>query len=195
MDGAPHSVTLQLQYAVTELLIIQLPQRGGGMFRFPQPALSTQLGHMEQALGIRLFERNRRRVIVTGAGREIIERARLILRAMGDLEALASRSTDPLSGALRIGVIPTISPYLLPRLTPALREAYPQLKISWVEDKTGVLVRSLETGALDAVLLAIEVDIGDVERAIIAEDRFVLVGATWSCTGSKQGTSRHFRTL
>ena len=175
MNVAPHHVTLrQLQYAVAVADSLSFRKAAEGCF-VSQPALSMQLAHMEQALGIRLFERDRRGVIITGAGREIIERARLILREMGDLEALARRSTDPLSGTLHIGVIPTISPYLLPRLTPALREAHPRLKISWVEDKTRVLVRSLETGALDAVLLAIEADIGDVEREIIAEDPFVLV--------------------
>ena len=164
----------QLQYSVAVADFLSFRKAAEACF-VSQPALSAQLAHMEQALGIRLFERDRRRVIITGAGREIIERARLILREMSDLEALAQRSTDPLSGTLRIGVIPTISPYLLPRLTPALRAAYPRLMVSWVEDKTGVLVRGLETGALEAILLAIEADIGEVEREIIAVDPFVLV--------------------
>ncbi|SFN04359.1 LysR substrate-binding domain-containing protein [Dokdonella immobilis] len=175
MNVPQHHVTLRkLQYAVAVADSLSFRKAAEACF-VSQPALSTQLAQMEQALGIRLFERDQRRVIITGAGREFIERARHILREMGDLEELARRSTDPLSGSLRIGVIPTISPYLLPRLTPALREAYPRLKFSWVEDKTRLLVRSLETGALDAVLLAIEANIGDVEREIIAEDPFVLV--------------------
>jgi hypothetical protein len=80
-----------------------------------------------------------------------------------------------LSGTLRIGVIPTISPYLLPCVTPALREAYPRLTLIWLEDKTHTLVRGLRAGTLDAALLALEAEIGDVEREVIAKDPFVLV--------------------
>ncbi len=97
------------------------------------------------------------------------------LRETGDLVELARRSADPLSGTVRIGVIPTISPYLLPRLTALLREAYPRLTVFWVEDKTGVLVRSLEGGSLDAALLALEANIGDVDREVIGSDPFVPV--------------------
>jgi LysR family hydrogen peroxide-inducible transcriptional activator len=75
---------------------------------------------------------------------------------------------------LRIGVIPTISPYLLPRLTTAVRSAFPRLTLFWVEDRTEVLVRSLDAGTLDAVLLALEADVGDVEREVIGRDPFVL---------------------
>jgi LysR family hydrogen peroxide-inducible transcriptional activator len=123
---------------------------------------------------VRLFERDRRRVLVKTAGREIIERARRILRETADLMDLAHRSGDPLSGRLRIGVIPTISPYLLPRLTAALHEAYSSLTVLWVEDKTEVLLRSLEGGTLEAALLALEADIGDVEHEVIGPDPFVL---------------------
>ncbi len=140
---------------------------------------------MEQALGVRLFERDRRRVLVTAAGRELIERARLILRETDDLENLAYRSRDPLSGTLRIGVIPTISSYLLPRLTAALRETYPRLTVLWVEDKTQILVRSIEGGMLDAALLALEANIGDVERGIIGPDPFVLATPVGHPLGAK----------
>ncbi len=154
MTYGPHPVTLrQLQYvvAVAESLSFR---KAAERCHVAQPSLSAQLAQMEEALGVRLFERDRRRVLVTAAGRELIERARLILRETDDLVELARRSHDPLSGTLRIGVIPTISSYLLPRVTAALREAYPRLTTLWVEDKTEVLVRSLEGGALDAGLLA-----------------------------------------
>jgi LysR family hydrogen peroxide-inducible transcriptional activator len=126
---------------------------------------------------VRLFERDkhRRRILITVPGRAFIERARLVLREADDLVRLVLRCSDPLAGTLRIGVIPTISPYLLPRLTPALRGDYPNLRIAWVEDRTHVLVRSLEAGELDAALLALETAIGDVEREVIAEDAFCLV--------------------
>ncbi len=163
----------QLQYAIAVADSLSF-RRAAERCHVSQPSLSAQLAQMEAALGVRLFERDRRRVLVTAAGRELIERARLILRETDDLVELARRSGDPLSGTLRIGVIPTISPYLLPRLTPALHVAFPRLTALWAEDKTEVLVRKLEAGTLDAALLALEADIGDVEHEIVGPDSFVL---------------------
>jgi len=91
-----------------------------------------------------------------------------------DLVTQARQEGDPLFGTLRVGVIPTVSPYLLPRAAPALRREYPRLAVVWVEEKTPVLARSLEEGSLDAALLALEAEVGDVEHAVIARDPFVL---------------------
>jgi LysR family hydrogen peroxide-inducible transcriptional activator len=177
MSSRPYPCTLrQLQYAVALAEALSF-RKAAERCRVSQPSLSQQVAQLEAALGVRLFERDKhiRQVLVTAPGREFIERARLVLRETNDLVQLALRSSDPLSGTLHIGVIPTVSPYLLPRLTPALRGTYPRLRVSWVEEKTTVLVRKLETGALDAALLALQADIGDVERDVIAEDPFVLV--------------------
>jgi LysR family transcriptional regulator, hydrogen peroxide-inducible genes activator len=87
----------------------------------------------------------------------------------------ATRAGDPLAGTLRIGVLPTISPYLLPVVAPRLRARFERLTIAWVEDKTDTLLRSLDAGSLDAALVALEADVGEVEREVIAEDPFVLV--------------------
>src|SRR5689334_684571 len=123
MNLGPHPFTLrQLQYAVAVAESLSF-RKAAERCHVSQPSLSAQLAQMEEALGVRLFERDRRRVLVTAAGREILERGRLILRETADLVELARRCGDPFSGALRIGVIPTISSYLLPRLTAALREA------------------------------------------------------------------------
>jgi LysR family hydrogen peroxide-inducible transcriptional activator len=174
MQLGPQPFTLrQLQYAVAVAESLSFRQAAEHC-HVSQPALSAQLAQMEAALGVPLFERDRRRVLMTAAGREIIERARLILREADDLVEVASCNADPLSGTLRIGVIPTISPYLLPRLGIGLREAYPHLTTLWVEDKSGILVEGLERGTLDAALLALEADIGDVERETIGSDSFVL---------------------
>jgi len=170
-----HRFTLrQLQYAVAVAESLSF-RKAAECCHVSQPSLSGQLAQLEEALGVRLFERDKRRVLVTAVGRELVERARVILRDTDDLVALARRSDDPLSGTLRIGVIPTISPYLLPLLTPALREAYPRLSPCWLEDKTRGLLQRLAAGTLDAALLALEADIGNVEREIIAQDPFVLV--------------------
>lgn len=188
MQRGPYPFTLrQLQYAVAVAEFLSF-QDAARRCRVSQPALSAQIAQMEEALGVPLFERDRRRVLVTAAGRELIERARVILRETDDFVGLARCSADPLSGTLRIGVIPTISPYLLPTLTAVLREAYPHLITLWVEDKSGILIRGLERGTLDAALLALEADIGDVEHEVIGSDEFVLatpqghpLGATESC--------------
>jgi LysR family hydrogen peroxide-inducible transcriptional activator len=126
-------------------------------------------------LAITIFERDPHRVALTGVGRDLVERARAVLHAADALAETARRCIDPFSGTLRIGVIPTISPYWLPELTPALQKAYPHLTVIWLEDKTHILVHALQSGAIDAALLALEAEIGDVEREVIAKDPFVLV--------------------
>ncbi|HXK24085.1 MAG TPA: LysR substrate-binding domain-containing protein [Myxococcota bacterium] len=171
---APHPFTLrQLQYVVAVAESMSF-RKAAEACHVSQPSLSAQLAQLEEALGVRLFERDRRRVLVTTAGHELVERARSVLREANDLVAAARLAGDPLAGSFRIGVIPTISPYLLPSATRALRRAYPQLTTVWVEDKTETLVRSLEAGTLDAALLALEAEIGDVEHEVVADDPFLL---------------------
>jgi LysR family hydrogen peroxide-inducible transcriptional activator len=174
MTLAPPPFSLrQLQYvvAVAESLSFR---KAAERCHVSQPSLSAQLAQLEEALAVRLFERDQRRVLVTPPGAELVERARVILRDVDDLVELARRAGDPLAGTLHLGVIPTISPYLLPGITSAFRAAYPQLTVMWVEDKTDTLLRSLHVGTLDAVLLALEAEIGDVEREVIGHDPFVL---------------------
>jgi len=170
-----HPFTLrQLQYAVAVAETLSF-RRAAERCHVSQPALSAQLAQMEAALGARLFERDRRRVLPTGAGRAVLERARAVLREADDLVEVARLAADPLAGTLRVGVIPTVSPYLLPRLTPRLRAEHPKLTVLWSEDRTGALVAALHAGDLDAALLALEADLGEVEHAVVGIDRFVLV--------------------
>jgi LysR family hydrogen peroxide-inducible transcriptional activator len=139
-----------------------------------QPSLSAQLAELEAALGVQLFERDRRRVLLTSAGRELVARASRILLEVTDFAEAAQRAGDPLAGTLRIGVIPTVSPYLLPSVTPLLRAELERLTVAWLEYKTAALVQSLDNGAIDAAILALESEIGEVDREIIAEDPFIL---------------------
>jgi LysR family hydrogen peroxide-inducible transcriptional activator len=177
MNLSPHALTLrQLQYAVA-VADFRSFRRAAERCHVSQPALSAQLAQLEATLGVQLFERDRRRVLLTGAGADLVERARRILVATDDLLEAARRAGDPLSGTLRVGVIPTISPYLLPALAPALRRAHPRLTVRWVEDKTPVLADALAHGRIDAALLALEADLGDVAHAVIAKDPFVLATA------------------
>jgi LysR family hydrogen peroxide-inducible transcriptional activator len=175
MNLAPHPFTLrQLQYAVAVADALSF-RRAAERCHVSQPSLSAQLAQLEDALGVRLFERDRRRVLLTSAGKPLVDRMRRVLIEADDLVEAGKRAGDPLAGTLRLGVIPTISPYLLPSLTPRLRAEFPRLAVVWVEDRTPDLVRSLEAGTLDAALLALEADIGDVEHEVIATDPFVLV--------------------
>ena len=149
-----------------------------------QPSLSAQLAELESALGVRVFERDRRRVLLTDAGRDLVDRARRILADVDNLREAARRVGDPLSGSMSIGIIPTISPYLLPSIAPSLRREYPRLKIVWIEEKTLTLMAALNQGNLNAVLLALESDIGKLEHAVIAKDPFVLATSRDNPLGS-----------
>ncbi len=142
-----------------------------------QPSLSAQVAQVEDALGVRVFERNRRQVRVSAAGLPIVAQARAVLVAAGDLTELGRQLADPFTGTLRIGVIPTISPYLLPEVAPALARAYPRLTIVWREDHTASLVRQIGAGALDAAIVALEADLGTLEHAELLRDPFLLAAA------------------
>ena len=179
MKLAPHPFTLrQLQYVVAVADQLSF-RRAAEQCHVSQPSLSAQLGQLEELLGVRLFERDRRRVLVTAVGRDVIERARRLLIEADDLAAAGDSARDPLAGTLRIGVIPTLAPYVLPAIAPAIRARFPRLTVAWREDKTAVLVAALDAGELDAALVALEADVGDVDRETIATDPFVLaVGPT-----------------
>jgi LysR family hydrogen peroxide-inducible transcriptional activator len=174
--GALPITLRQLQYVVAVAEAHNF-RRAAAECLVSQPALSAQVAEAEAALGTRLFERDRRGVLVMPAGAELVERARGILVAVEDLLESARRHADPLAGRLRIGVIPTIGPYLLPELDPALRRAFPRLDLLWIEDKTAALVRMIQAGELDAAVVARESQLGDLEYEVLAEDPFVLATA------------------
>jgi len=175
MSLTPHAASLrQLQYAVA-VADARSFRRAAEQCGVSQPSLSAQLAQLEGALGVRLFERDRRRVLLTAAGEDLIERARRVLVDADDLVDAARRLGDPLAGTLAIGVIPTISPYLLPTAAPAIQRAHPRLTVRWREDKTEILARDLHAGRLDAALLALEADLGGpLQREVIGRDPFVL---------------------
>jgi LysR family hydrogen peroxide-inducible transcriptional activator len=175
MNSRPHPFTLrQLQYAcaVAEHLSFR---HAAEVCHVAQPSLSAQVAELESALGVQLFERDRRRVLVTSRGHVMLERARQLLLAADDLGDAAKRVADPFAGTMRIGVIPTIAPYLVPAATAGIRQQYPKLTIAWVEDKTQTLISHLSSAGIDGAVLALEAELGDVEHAVIASDPFVLV--------------------
>ena len=171
---APLPFTLrQLQYTVA-VADARSFRAAASACHVSQPALSAQLAAMEDALGVRLFERDRRRVVPTSAAEPILARARQLLIEADDLTQVARGLGDPLAGTLRLGVIPTISPYLLPRVVPTLHRSHPRLTILWTEDKTDVLTERIQAGALDGALLALEARLPDLQRSVLGRDPFVL---------------------
>ncbi|MDI1480481.1 LysR substrate-binding domain-containing protein [Polyangium sp. y55x31] len=177
MRLAPHPVTLrQLQYVVA-VADRKSFRKAADDCHVSQPSLSAQIQQAEEALGICLFERDRRTVTLTAAGAEIVARARALLVAADDLVDTARRFGDPFAGTLRLGVIPTIGPYLLPEIAPVLRERYPKLTFVWTEEKTSTLVQMLGQGALDGAIVALEADIGDRPHVVLGKDPFVFAAA------------------
>ncbi len=171
--GALPITLRQLQYACAVADELSFRRAAERCF-VSQPALSAQLAELERMLGVRLFERHSRRVLITAAGETLVAHARGVLLGTDDLLLAARQLVDPLAGMLRLGVIPTIAPYLLPDLDPALRAAWPKLDLQWTEDKTEVLVEAVKAGRLDGALLALEADIGGLAYEPLARDTFVL---------------------
>ena len=139
-----------------------------------QSTLSASIEELEGVLETALVDRSERRVVFTPIGIETVERARKIVKEVEDLVGFTTASREPLSGMLRMGTIPTIGPFLLPRVLPSLREAYSRLRLYLVEDLTERLIQSLHRGELDVVLLALPYDCGAVETVTLFEDPFVV---------------------
>ena len=140
-----------------------------------QSTLSAGLKELETVLDAELVERNNRTVVFTALGLEVAQRARRVLREAEELADIAGKSRAPLSGRLRLGIIPTIAPYLLPRTLPYLRKTYPKLRLYLTEDQTGRLLSLLEDGTIDLVLMALPYHAGEVEVLELFDDGFHLV--------------------
>jgi LysR family hydrogen peroxide-inducible transcriptional activator len=138
-----------------------------------QPALSMQIREFERELGVDLIERRPGDIALTETGLEVAARAEHILASVRDLTDFA-RHRDPLTGSLKLGVIPTLAPYLLPRILPPLQERYPGLALEIRESQTATLVDELKAGRLDAVMLALPAEGGDFEVMPLFDDSFLL---------------------
>jgi LysR family hydrogen peroxide-inducible transcriptional activator len=135
-----------------------------------QPTLSAGVQELEKILGAPVVDRGRAGVILTAAGEEAVARAEVILAQAEDLVQAARGAGQPLSGRFRLGVIPTIAPFLLPRALPALRRRFPKLRLFLREDLTGRLIAALKAGALDAALIALPYDTTGLDCAQVEED-------------------------
>lgn len=130
-----------------------------------QPTLSGQIKKLEEELGVHIFERTNRSVEVTPVGEQILTYARQVLGLENAIQQLAQAHQDPFSGPLRIGVIPTLSPYLMPLILKPLNIKYPQMKLVLSEELTDILMKRLQNHEIDAALVATEVD----------EDEFIVM--------------------
>lgn len=140
-----------------------------------QPTLSSAVAALERTLGIQLVERTTRSVLLTPVGEEIVQRARGVLGAVDDIAQLAVRARAPLSGDIRLGVIPTVAPYLLPQLLPSLRARRPEARLRLREAQTSALLEELRGGSLDLALLALPTDEPGVAELPLYDEDFVLV--------------------
>ena len=152
-----------------------------------QPTLSIQLKKLEQALGVQLFERGQKRVLITASGLSVVEQAKNVLSAIHELERLAKLANDPFSAELRLGLIPSLGPYLLPHILPEIKHQLPKLTLYLYEDKTEALLTQLEQGSLDAIILALPVHHkGLIIQDLFKEPFFLVMPVSHSLHNSKE---------
>ena len=142
-----------------------------------QPALSAQIADMEHSLGVRLVERSRSGALLTRKGEEVLERVRAILEQVEQLSASTRGGASMLDGPVRIGIIPTVAPYLVPKLVPCLRERHPRMELELREAVTDRLILDLQEGKLDAVIAALPIQAEGLENVSLFFDRFYMAVA------------------
>ena len=139
-----------------------------------QPTLSGQIIKLEDQLGVKLIERHRRNIMLTPAGNQLLIKARKVLNAAHDLEVTARTLGDPLSGEMHLGLIPTLAPYLLPHIMPALISGLPKMDFFLHEEQTSDLVRALDEGRLDALILPWLDEMTDFDAYDLFDEPFLL---------------------
>src|SRR5690606_17016366 len=139
-----------------------------------QPTLSTQIRKLEDELGVALVERAPRQVMLTRAGEDIAGRARRVLAEVEQMRETARRAADPEAGTIRLGIFPTLGPYLLPHVVPRVRARFPRLELLLVEEKTETILHMLREGKLDAGILALPLHEDWLETEFLFEEPFML---------------------
>lgn len=139
-----------------------------------QPTLSTQVRKLEEELGVALVERAPRKVMLTPIGHEMAERARRVLAEVEQMREAARRTQDPEAGTVRLGIFPTLGPYLLPHVMPLVRARFPRLELLLVEEKSDILLERLHEGRLDAALLALPLHDDQLHVEFLFEEPFLL---------------------
>lgn len=139
-----------------------------------QPTLSGQIKKLEETLGIKLFERSNRKVMLTDFGRDVLVSAKKILNEVETINEIAERQKDPLSGRFKLGAFPTLASYIFPHLVTNLKREIPQLKLVLIEEKTDQLMERLKQGKIDAALLALPIDDDSLMTKKLFDDPFYL---------------------
>jgi LysR family hydrogen peroxide-inducible transcriptional activator len=139
-----------------------------------QPTLSAQLKKLEQSLGVQLIERAPNNVSLTPSGEEIVARARRIIEASDEVVTLARSQRDPLAGRLSVALLPTIGPYLLPRVAPLIRKTLPRLQLRLYEYTTAAMLERLHAGGLDVGILALPVEMQGLESCELYREPFLV---------------------
>jgi len=139
-----------------------------------QPTLSMQLKKLEETLGVVLFERNNRKVMLTKTGTLVVERARAVEYAVDQMLAAARSAKDPMAGEITLGAFPTLAPYLLPYIMPAITRGFPALSVNLTEEKTDILLTRLGAGQIDCALIALPVHIPGIETIKLFDEPFLL---------------------
>lgn len=139
-----------------------------------QPTLSMQIKKLEEYLQVQLIERNNNNILLTRAGKEILEQAKIILGAEKNILDIAKSFSDPLSGELKIGAFPTLAPYYFPKIIPAINKEFPKLKLLLIEEKTESLIESLKRGKIDLAFLALPIKESELETVSILKEEFLL---------------------
>jgi len=147
-----------------------------------QSAFSNAIQELEAVLSTQLVDRTNRRVTITANGQDVATQARLVLRDVDSLVEIAQGDSDPLCGELRLGVIPTIAPFVLPSILPKIRKAFPELQLYLIEDQTQRIYDRLVDGELDLLLLALPWAMHGIEEQVLFRDEF--------CLAYHQGTDR-----
>lgn len=173
--------TKQLQYFVA-LAEAEHFGRAAEAVHVSQSAFSNAIKELEIRLDTQLVDRTNRRVTITATGQQIATQARLCLRDVESLVEMAAGQKQPMTGSLRLGVIPTIAPFLLPRALPKLRRQFPSLRLYLIEDQTHRIYKRLMDGELDVLLLALPWEMRGVDTEVLFNDRF--------CLASREGTSK-----
>ncbi len=139
-----------------------------------QPALSMQIKKLEEHLGVQLLERTNKSVMFTDVGEVLAERARLVLSQVDEMKELARHSADPYGGELRLGIFPTLAPYLLPHISPQLAKKFPRLSLYLLEEQTASLMEKVMQGKIDAAILALPVSEKSLTAVPLFKEAFKL---------------------
>lgn len=151
-----------------------------------QPALSMQVKKFEQTLGVNIFERQKKSVLITQEGQAIIIHAQKVLAAYQQMHLVAEAMQDPFGGVCRLGAFPTLAPFIFPKIMPKLQIELPKLEIQLIEDKTSVLLKELSEGAIDCALLAMPVVEESFNAVVLFKDEFYLAVANTNPLSKKR---------